>query len=126
MQIREIKVTAGRTFNHPYESYSNLRPEVQLTATIDVMEDATAATRELQGQAERLVEDHKMALLSSLHEIHELERSERQIASLEDQLRDVTSQLDRARKYIADRRAKPEGVDDPHAEASADPDADTA
>ena len=34
MKIQTITVTAGRTFNHPHEQYSNLRPEVQMTATL--------------------------------------------------------------------------------------------
>jgi hypothetical protein len=35
MKINSITVTAGRTFNHPHEQYSNLRPEVTMTATRD-------------------------------------------------------------------------------------------
>ena len=31
MKINTITVTAGRTFNHPHEDYSNLRPSVTMT-----------------------------------------------------------------------------------------------
>lgn len=34
MRIKTITVTAGRTFNHPYEQYSNLRPEVTMVADL--------------------------------------------------------------------------------------------
>ena len=40
MKITNIVVRAGRTFNHPHESYSNLKPEVELTATLDEGDDA--------------------------------------------------------------------------------------
>lgn len=30
MKVIEIIVSAGRTFNHPNESYSNLRPQVSV------------------------------------------------------------------------------------------------
>ena len=55
MQITEITVHAGRTFNHPYESYSNLRPSLTLRAILTDGEDHLAATKALQAQAEGLV-----------------------------------------------------------------------
>lgn len=108
MQIIEIVVSAGRTFNHPHESYSNLRPEVTLKAVLGADEDPDAAAKQLQAKAERLVEDHKSALLQSLHEIEQMSQAERTIASLESQLTDLNGRLDRARKYMVERR----GIED--------------
>ena len=42
MKITEIVVSAGRTFNHPYENFSNLRPQVTLKATPDEGESPLA------------------------------------------------------------------------------------
>ena len=63
MEITEITVSAGRTFNHPYETYSNLRPGVTVKATLAPGENPTKAINELQALAEKTVEDHKQALL---------------------------------------------------------------
>lgn len=98
MKINTITVTAGRTFNNPHESYSNLRPEVVLTATLDEGEDASTATRQLQAQAEGLVEDHKNALLKNLDDIAAMTRRQQEFASLETSLKRTQSQLDRLRK----------------------------
>ena len=98
MQIKEITVTAGRTFNNPHESYGNLRPEVVLTATLDEGEDASAATKQLQAQAEGLVEDHKNALLKNLDDIAAMTRRQAEFASLESNLKRTQTSLDRLRK----------------------------
>ena len=94
MKITEIVVSAGRTFNHPYENFSNLRPQVSLKATLDEGDDAHAAAKELQGKAEALVEDHKRSMLQTLHELHHLSTSrqeaydiERKLAGLNDRLK---------------------------------------
>jgi small-conductance mechanosensitive channel len=110
MQIKEITVDAGRTFNHPYEQYSNLRPSVRLVATIDSEEDPVAATKALQAQAERLVEDHKTALLPSLENIAELDRAAQTIAQLDRQISEAQGRLDRARKYVAERQGQGTGL----------------
>ena len=86
MKITEITVNAGRVFNHPYESYSNLRPSVTLKATLDDGEDTDQAVLQLQAKAEGLVEDHKNKMLRSLDEIHHLEQAKGEMESLEDQL----------------------------------------
>lgn len=68
MHVTRISVSAGRTFNHPYESFSNLRQDVSLTAELDVGEDPELATQNLQAKAEALVEAHKKSLLERLGE----------------------------------------------------------
>ncbi len=82
MKVNQITVHAGRTFNHPYEQYSNLRPEVTLVATLDEGDDPSAATRELQQSAESLVEDHKNAMLKSLKEIEAMRIADQELADL--------------------------------------------
>lgn len=99
MKITEIVVSAGRTFNHPHEQYSNLRPEVVMKATLNEGEDPAMATRALQAQAEGLVEDHKRSMLQSIEELHQL--TERQA-----ELRGLQKQLENAQQRITDIRAQ--------------------
>jgi len=87
VNINKIVVSAGRTFNHPYESYSNLRPHVQLTATLDETDDAEKCVKDLQAKVEMMVEDHKKTLLDSLHKLEEMQRREREITKLESLIR---------------------------------------
>ena len=93
MQITEIVVSAGRTFNNPYESYSNLRPEVTLKATLAEGDDPHESAKELQAQAERLVEKHKTQLLVDLDRLHTREIRTRDIARLEEQIGKATTHL---------------------------------
>lgn len=97
MKVTEITVTAGRTFNHPHESYSNLRPSVTMKASLDDGEDASDATKALQAKAERLVEDHKNTLLDTLNQIYEQDQVDSQIADLERQLTTAQARLERLR-----------------------------
>lgn len=98
MKITNIIVRAGRTFNHPYESYSNLKPEVELTATLEEGEDAIAATRELQAKAEGLVEDHKQGLLRSIEELHQMAAHQSELRGLEQELQRAQERIEQIRK----------------------------
>jgi chromosome segregation ATPase len=99
LKIQEIVVSAGRTFNHPYEQFSNLRPGVTFKATLEEGEDADKATKNLQAKAESLVEDHKNHLLDSLRKLHQMQQYlEEHVASLEDTIRKAQSDLDHLRK----------------------------
>lgn len=98
MTISEIKVSAGRTFNHPYESYSNLRPSIELIAILDDNDDADACAKALQAKAERLVEDHKTHLLESLRGIEEMQRRDQEVASLERQIAASQRRLEQVRQ----------------------------
>lgn len=111
MRVTEITVTAGRTFNHPYESYSNLRPEVTLRATLFDGDDDTACTRELQARAERLVEDHKAGMLESLAAINDMSIRRARIADLERLLSRSQSELDSLRAADAPMLESVEGED---------------
>jgi hypothetical protein len=99
MKITTIQVSAGRTFNHPHEQYSNLRPEVTMTATLEDGKDPAKATRELQAMAEQIVEDHKQGLLRSLEELYQL--NERQA-----EMRGLQKELERAQNRLAAIRAE--------------------
>jgi len=98
MQINTITVTAGRTFNHPHEQYSNLRPEVVLTATLEEQDDPQACAKELQARAEGLVEDHKRDLLRSLEELYQLSERQAEMRGLQKTLTAAQERLDEIRK----------------------------
>lgn len=97
MKINTITVTAGRTFNHPHEQYSNLRPEVTMTATLDDGEDATKAAQELQARAEELVEDHKRGLLATIEELHQFTERQAEVRGLRQELERAQRRLDAIR-----------------------------
>lgn len=94
MQVTEITVSAGRTLQHPCETYANLRPEVALRATIEPGEDAIEATRKLQRQAEQLVEEHSMVLRASLMERDVAKREEQELARLTQTISDNQQRLE--------------------------------
>lgn len=98
MKINTITVTAGRTFNHPHEQYSNLRPEVTMTATLDEGEDPVQAARGLQATAEQLVEDHKRGLLNSIEELYQLTERQAEMRGLQKELKRAQNRLDEIRK----------------------------
>lgn len=98
MKINTITVTAGRTFNHPHEQYSNLRPEVQMTATLEEGENPTVAARDLQQRAEGLVEDHKQSLLRSIEELYQLTTKQAEMRGLQRELKNAQDRLEEIRK----------------------------
>lgn len=72
MKVTQITVEAGRTFNHPYESYGNLRPALSITAQLEEGDDWEACTRQLQAQAEAQIEMHKLAMLQTMRQARDL------------------------------------------------------
>ena len=98
MEVKTIRVTAGRTFNHPFEQYSNLRPEVTLEAALEPGEDPRNATKALQATAEGLVEDHKANLLKSIHELQELTEKQQEIRGLQAELTRAQTRIDALRE----------------------------
>ena len=98
MKVTEIVVTAGRTFNHPHEQYSNMKPSVVLKASLEDGEDHTAAIKTLQAQAEGLVEDHKQNMLRSLEDLYQLGERQEEIRGLQRQLMSAQERLDQIRK----------------------------
>jgi predicted signal transduction protein with EAL and GGDEF domain len=97
MQITEVAVSAGRTFNHPFENFSNFRPEVTVKARVQEGDDAEAAVRELQKKAETLVENHKNAILAHLHTLQNLSKTEDEINQLEARIAAAQTRLDQIR-----------------------------
>lgn len=63
MKIKEIIATAGRTFNHPYESFANFRPGISIKADLEEGDDLRACLDELHLIAEADVERVKNAIL---------------------------------------------------------------
>jgi hypothetical protein len=98
MKITQIQVTAARTFNHPHEQYSNLRPEVVLSATLADGEDPAAQVKALQASAEGLVEDHKQSLLKSLEDLFSLTESQAEVRGLQKELERTQSRLEAIRR----------------------------
>lgn len=98
MKIQTITVTAGRTFNHPHEQYSNLRPEVSMTATLEDGEDPVKAVQELQARAEQIVEDHKRGLLGSIEELYQLNERQAEVRGLQNELKRAQDRLNKIRE----------------------------
>ena len=86
MKITEVIVSAGRTVQHPVESYANLKPFVTLKAALDEGDDYEQITKDLQAKAEGLVEDHANSLKKHLRDMHYLSEKQRELARLEDSL----------------------------------------
>lgn len=101
MQVTQIKVSAGRTFNHPFESYSNLRCDVHLDAKLDEGDDPKSATQALQAQAEELAESHKQDLLKQIHSLEQLTRANDQITALEERIAQAQRQVEQLRQTRA-------------------------
>jgi hypothetical protein len=128
-QVTKITVSAGRVFNHPFESYSNLQPHVTVEATPGLAEDWEEVTKQLQATAEKLVEDHKQHMLKSLAELERMQRRQAEAASLEKTIRKCQSDLDRLREeggaslaMIADDQAEEDDDIEPMRGRSYDPD----
>ena len=98
MIITEIIVSAGRTFNHPHEDYSNLKPHVTLKATLAPEDDPIAVTKMLQQQAEQLVEDQKANMLKALEDIYQIGEAKTRMMGLARQLKNAQEEIDNLRK----------------------------
>lgn len=99
-RITKVSVSAGRTFNHPHESYSNLRPQVHFEAEIQEGEDHLEVAKQLQAQAEGLVEDHKRSMLQSIEELYDMGIKQARIAGLRSTIERAQRDLDDARKSL--------------------------
>lgn len=86
MTITEIQVTAGRVFQDPNDPKTTLRTIVCLKASADPGQ-SDYNTRELQMRAERLVQDHRDRLVSSLE-------NRRSIQHVQDVIGDVRDGAD--------------------------------
>lgn len=100
MKITEIVVSAGRTVSHPVESYANLKPQLTLKAQLGDDEDPIQAAKQLQAQAEQLVEDHARNLSNAIRDAHDMELRTRRIQGLERELRLKQAELDHERQSL--------------------------
>lgn len=124
MKVQTITVAAGRTFNHPFEQYSNLRPSVTVVAQLEEGEDWQAATKSLQAQAEQLVEDHKRGMLKALRELNDLTEKQQELARLDRTLTTTQRRLEEIRSEHP-QLALCTSLDEPALSTSLDePDAD--
>jgi hypothetical protein len=83
MTITTISVSAGRTFNDPFESYSNYKPYLTLQASLDRDDNPTDAVKNLQAQAERLMDEHKRQMLSDLRALEATSQIRQEVSDLE-------------------------------------------
>lgn len=63
MHVTEITVSAGTTFNHPYEQYSNFRPAITLKASLNDGDDYKQCVADLQREANEIIERRKAEIL---------------------------------------------------------------
>lgn len=101
MKIDRIHVSAGRTFNHPFEQYSNFRCDVQLQAEIEDGEDPIKSTADLQAQVEKIAEDHKQGLLKNIRELERIARCNDEISQLEERMRQADERLKNLRRSVS-------------------------
>ena len=101
MKIYKVHVSAGRTFNHPFEQYSNFRCDVQLQAEIEDGEDPVITTQALQAQVEKITEDHKQDLLKNIRELERIARCNEEISQLEERMRQANERLKGLRRSVA-------------------------
>jgi hypothetical protein len=116
MKVTEITVVAARTFNHPREQYSNLRPSVAIKASLAEGENFEIAINQLQAKAEKSVEDHKMLMLNQIEDLYRLGVRQRQIADLEQTILKAQADLDSLRQNSGNLLEGPELFDLPRAE----------
>lgn len=108
MKVTEVIVSAGRTFNDPYESYANHKPHVTLKATLADGDDPEAAVKALQAKAEALAEDHKQLMLQQIRDAHNLSERQREVRNLEAQITCAQSRLNDLREAAAKGLPAPE------------------
>lgn len=101
MKIDHVHVSAGRTFNHPFEQYSNFRCDVQLQARIEDGEDPMMATQSLQATVEKIAEDHKQDLLKNIRDLERIARCNEEISQLEDRMQQADARIKGLRKSVA-------------------------
>ena len=68
MKIVKITVGGGRTFNHPNEAYSNFRPSIEMTGTLEEGDVASDWIRSMQHEVEQLLDAHRAEILARCEE----------------------------------------------------------
>lgn len=101
MKIDHVHVSAGRTFNHPFEQYSNFRCDVQLQGRVEEGEDPIEATHALQATVEKIAEDHKQDLLKNIRKLQEIARANEEISELERRTDMALNRIKELRRSVA-------------------------
>ena len=101
----EITITAGRTFNHPYESYSNLRFDITVKAELEEGENHIEAIQAMQHEAETRAEEHKAALLKDIHLLEEQGRVSAKMSDIERRIKQANEELERMKKWQEENAA---------------------
>lgn len=110
MKVTQITVNAGRTLQHPCETYANIRPEVALTATLNEYDDPIECTRQLQRQAEQLVEEHAIVLKASIAERDVAEREEQELKRLSQSMADSQQRFESLKVNVERRHSGGTGL----------------
>jgi GTP1/Obg family GTP-binding protein len=97
MKATKITVSAGRTFNHPFEQYANFRAHAEIEYNLEDNEDPIKAIKYAQSQVEELAEDHKRNLLKSVEELETMRRDAAEIKGLQKQISETQRRLDEIR-----------------------------
>ncbi len=105
MNVTEITVHASRTLPHPVEQFANIRPSVTLKADLSDGDDTAECVKQLQRNAELLVEEHAVLLRSSLQERDVMEREANEITSLSDNIHRQTQRLEELKERRDERQA---------------------
>ena len=100
MKITALTVQAARTFNHPHEDYSNLRPGITIHAELAPDEDPEKASHDLLAKAEKIIEDHKRALLKSIEDLHQMSAVQAEMANIENSMRRAQDRIDELRRQF--------------------------
>ena len=79
MVILEMTIHEGRTYNHPFESYSNFKQGVEIKASLSENENPEREGKLLQERASLLMDEIKNKTLQSLVKLNSLEEAKRQI-----------------------------------------------
>ena len=98
MKVKEITVQAGRTVSHPFESYANLRSDITMRADLEDGDDADAAIKALQAEAENRVQGHIDQVVKDIQSVRELEELDRRIGMYERQMPEKIAELERMKK----------------------------
>jgi hypothetical protein len=94
MNITQITVSAGRTFNDPFENYSNYKPYLTLTATLADDDQRKECIEMLQAKAEKLMDNHKRKMLSDLRALQAASQIRQEVSDLEAKIDRFQERLD--------------------------------
>lgn len=107
MEITKLVVHAGRTLQHPTQTYANIRPAVTLEAALHNGDDPRECLKRLQIQAERSVEEHAAVLIASLEERKVLLEQADDIRRLERSITDGQQRLDELKARSIEKIEQP-------------------